>query len=176
MTIPSVAVDDPVEAVTANALISHVNTSPGRRSFTSNNVWAVPAGVHKFRVYLAAGGSGGYPDTVGGGGETIPGTPGKSAHLASADFAGVDIGTSFAITIGAGGASSGGTGGTTSFGATFSATGATDASKGTVTFPGASVSNMYHGNDRYVNSSGIGYGSGGGVGAAGAQGIVVIEW
>ena len=181
MTILSVAVNDPVDAPKTNQLIDHVNASPGRAIFTSNGVWAVPSGVHKFRVYLAAGGGGAEPDTTGGGGDTfftIPGGPGFDAHLASCDFAGVDIGTSFAITIGAGGGISGGTGGSTSFGASFSATGAVGyTNKGTVTFPSGALAPMYHSVMRYLNSSGQGYGQGGaGSGAAGRPGIVVIEW
>ena len=179
MTLSTVAVGDPILASREQQIIAHVNASPGRQIFTSNGTFSVPNGVHKFRVYLAAGGAGGYPDSAGGGGEeshVIPGIAGNSAHLSSAEFVGVDIGTSFAITIGAGGVGVGAAGGTTSFGSTYSATGATSGSKGTVTFP-SSPNAMYHTNGLYMNSGGWAYGQGGSGGSVnGYQGIVVVEW
>jgi hypothetical protein len=185
MTLSTVAVDDPVLASREQQIIAHVNASPGRQIFTSNGTFSVPNGVHKFRVFLAAGGAGGRSYTTGGGGEDsyiIPGAAGNSAHMASCDFSGVDIGTSFAVTIGAGGAGPDGTGGSTSFGSTFSATGASTGGKGTVTFPSGDVRASYHGNGMYANSAGRGYGQGGdgydGVssGSGGTQGVVVVEW
>lgn len=180
MTLNAVAVDDPVLASQHNQVFSHVNASPGRQIFTSNGTFSVPEGIHKFRVYLAPGGAGGHPDTTGGGGEdsyVIPGEDGQSSHLVSAEFSGVDIGTSFAVTIGAGGSFPEGTGGTTSFGSTFSCTGATSGgSKGTVTLP-SSPNAMYHMNGLYMSSGGWSYGQGGAGGSgAGRQGIVVVEW
>lgn len=179
MTLSTVAVDDPILASREQQIIAHVNASPGRAIFTSNGTFSVPNGVHKFRVYLAAGGAGGHPDTMGGAGEDsyiIFGAAGNSSHLSSAEFVGVDIGTSFAVTIGAGGVGPDSTGGTTSFGSTYSATGATSGDKGTVTFP-SSPNAMYHSNGLYMSSGGWQYGQGGaGGGNNGYQGIVVVEW
>lgn len=178
MTIASVAVDDPIEAATANQLIANVNGSPGRAIFTANGLWSVPDGVHKFKVTLCGGGAGGHPDTSGGGGEDsyiIPGDPGNDSQMISALYSGVDVGTSYTVTIGAGGATADASGGTTSLGSILSSTGATSSSKGTATVTGGTQS-MYR--DHFVlNSSGVPYGSGGaGGGGAGAQGIVIIEW
>jgi hypothetical protein len=181
MTLSTVAVDDPILASREQEIIAHVNASPGRAIFTSNGTFSIPNGVHKFRVYLAAGGGGGIPAT--GGDTVIDGSPGPNAHLVSAEFAGIDIGTSFAVTVGAGGIAVGGMGGTSSFGPSFSATGAETGtgSKGTVTWP-AAPNGMYHANGLFMNVDGKSYGQGGDGGTAfvsplpGMNGIVVVEW
>ena len=56
MTIATVAADDPVTASAINQLIANVNASPGVAIITSNTTWAVPNGVHKFRVSICGGG------------------------------------------------------------------------------------------------------------------------
>lgn len=184
MTLSTVAVNDPVLASTHQQIIAKVNASPGRQVFTSNGTFSVPTGIHKFRVFVISGGQGGQATQVMGAGEDsylVAGAAGKDGYCVSVDYAGVDIGTSFAVVVGAGGALDEGAGGTSSFG-TFSITGASGAGRGTVTVPGGSNS-MYHMNGLYCNTSGIPYGSGGAGGTAtpepsqpGVQGIVVVEW
>jgi len=179
MTISSVAVDDPVEAPTVNQLIDNVNASPGRAILTSNGNWSVPSGVHKFKVTLCGGGSGAQPDQVGGGGEDsyiIPGLPGTSSHMISACFAGIDVGTTYVVTVGAAGAASQGTGGTTSFGTSLVSPGAAYGNKGSVSSGGGAAQLLYY-DHVYLSSAGWRYGDGGaGSGAAGRAGICVIEW
>ena len=178
MTLNTVAVNDPVLASTHQQVIAKVNASPGRQVFTSNGTFSVPSGIHKFRVFVISGGAEGNALGSGGSGEdsyTIAGEDGLSGFAVSVDYAGVEIGTSFAVVVGA-------AGGTSSFGSTFSITGATGVSRGTVTAPGGS-SPMYHMNGIYCNNSGVPYGSGG-AGAdligtplqPGVQGVVVVEW
>lgn len=185
MSLNSVAVDDPILASTHQQIIAHVNASPGRQIFTSNGTFSVPAGIHKFRVFVCSGGQGGYPTGTGGFGEDsypIEGAKGADGFLVSVDFAGVEIGTSFAVVVGAGGAAYEGAGGTSSFGSTFSITGASGAGRGTVTVPGGSTP-MYHYNGLYCDNAGRPYGDGGIGGDVlssaplpGKQGIVVVEW
>lgn len=187
MTIASVAVDDPVEAATANQLIDNVNASPGRAIFTSNGTWSVPSGVHKFKVTLCGGGGHGEGFVTVGGGEDsyiVAGANGGDAPMVSSLFSGVELGTSYVITIGAAGAY-GGTGGTTSFGTALTSTGGGSASgttaggRGSTTVSGGST-RLYHDNGILTNSAGAAYGSGGvgttGSAVAGMQGIVVVEW
>lgn len=179
MTLETVAVDDPVLASTMQQVIANVNGSPGRAIYTSNGTWSVPNGVHKFKVTLCGGGGVGGFDTTGGGGEdsyVVPGLPGGNGPMISAVIAGVELGTTFAITIGAGSGS--GTGGTTSFGTLMSSSGGgPDGAPGSATFP-AGAPNIYHANSIFcINAAGVPYGSGGARGrGAGANGIVVIEW
>lgn len=184
MTLSTVAVNDPVLASTHQQVIAKVNASPGRRVFLANGTFSVPTGIHKFRVYVASGGQGGHAVLTMGAGEDsflVTGPNGNDGYLVSVDYAGVDIGTSFAVIVGAGGAIHEGAGGTSSFGA-FSVTGASGAGRGTVTPPGGSTP-MYHMNGLYCNNTGIPYGSGGAGGTAaldaalpGTQGVVVVEW
>lgn len=184
MTLSTVAVNDPVLASTHQQIIAKVNASPGRQVFLANGTFSVPTGIHKFRVFIAGGGQGGYDVVTMGMGEDsylVDGAAGNDSFLVSADYSGVDIGTSFAVVVGAGGAIHEGAGGTSSFGA-FSITGASGAGRGTVTPPGGSTP-MYHMNGLYCNNTGIPYGTGGNGGTAaldvalpGTQGIVVVEW
>lgn len=183
MTLSTVAVNDPVLASTHQQIIAKINASPGRQVFLANGTFTVPTGIHKFRVFVCSGGQGGFEATTQGGGEDaflVPGVAGSSGYLVSVDYAGVDIGSSFAVVVGAGGAAPEGVGGTSSFGS-FSITGASTGTRGTVTPPGGSTP-MYHYNGLYEDSTGpYGAGGRGGLGngdmaVAGKQGIVVVEW
>lgn len=184
MSLNSVAVNDPILASTNQQIIAHVNGSPGRQVFTANGTFSVPNGVHKFRVFISSGGQGGSPVTAVGGGEDshlVDGATGNSGFMVSADYSGVEIGTSFAVTVGAAGGLFGLAGGTSSFGL-FSVTGASNAGRGTVTPPGG-VTPMYHMNGLYCDNTGSPYGSGGRGGTVagldalpGTQGVVVVEW
>lgn len=180
MTLETVAVDDPVLASTMQQVIAHVNGSPGRAVYVANGTWSVPNGVHKFKVTLCGGGGRSGANVVGGGGEdsyVVPGANGGSAPMISAIFEGVELGTTFAITIGAGGTS--GAGGTTSFGTLMSSSGGgAGGGSGTATFP-AGAPNVYHANEIFCfSSAGVGYGRGGPSGdlLPGYSGIVVVEW
>lgn len=190
MTIASVTVDEAVQAATMNQLIANVNASPGRAIFTSNGNWSVPDGVHKFKVTLCGGGSGGwagYTLVVGEDIQVVSGDPGKSSHMISACFAGIDVGSSYVITIGAGGAGGassgahGSQGGDTSFGTALVSPGAAYNSKGSVTSGGGAAQLLYY-DHVFAKSSGDRYGDGGlgGVGdtagSTGQPGICVIEW
>lgn len=185
MTITAVAADEPVQAATINELISNVNASPGRAIFTSNGNWSVPVGVHKFKVTLCGGGSGAQADYTVVNGEDVqvfPGAGGLSSHVIGACFAGIEIGTTYVITIGAGGAggvsdgSWGSAGGSTSFGTALVSPGATYNSKGSITSGGGAAQLLYY-DHIFLKNTGAKYGDGGsGSGAAGQQGICVIEW
>lgn len=185
MTIAAVAASEPVQAATINQLILKANASPGRAIFTANDTWSVPDGVHKFKVTLCGGGSGAQADyTVINGDDVqvVAGNPGTSSHMISACFAGIDIGTSYVITIGAGGTGGatdgafGNPGGSTSFGTSLVSPGASYGSKGTVTSGGGAAQLLYY-DHIFLKSSGVRYGDGGsGSGAAGQAGICVIEW
>lgn len=173
MTIDAVAVDDPVQASTMNQLILGANGSPGRAIIVANGTWSVPDGVHKFKVTLGAGGTGGSFDTMGGGGEDsyiIPGSAGPAGLMASSCVAGVEPGTSYSITIGSGGAAGSGAGGTTSFGTLMSV------SASAASFAAGSTSNAYHAYPPIANSAGTPYSGGGAANGAGHQGFVLIEW
>lgn len=180
MTLETVAVDDPVLASTMQQVIAHVNGSPGRAVYTSNGTWSVPNGVHKFKVTLCGGGGRAGAATSSGGGEDsslVPGPNGGTAPMISAIFAGVELGTTFAITIGAGGTS--GAGGTTSFGTLMSSGGGgAGGGTGTATFP-AGAPSVYHTNELFcVGPASVGFGRGGndGDGGPGYPGVVVVEW
>lgn len=192
MTIATVAVDDPVQASTMNDLIANVNGSPGRQVFTANGTFSVPEGVHQFKVSIcgAGGGSGApgsyyaseeYSATAGGNGGVSP--------LVSAIVSGQEPGSSFSVTVGAGGA---GTGGSSSFGTLLTvagggaggagpsapgvgSTGSTGAISGSL-----SGSVLRHTNSLFLNGSLLAYGSGGAGSSAGTNngidGIVVVEW
>lgn len=183
MTVETVAADESVLASTVNKLGQHVNGSPGRAVFTSNGVWSVPAGAHKFKVYLAGGGGGTGADYTSGGESPIfyPGSPGGVAPLCSKLFAGQAIGTSFSITIGAAGAApsplTGGNGGTSTFGALLSSSGGTGGNDGSGggarAAAGSHNGEMVHDNDMFL--TGAKY-VGKGYGAEDTAGICVIEW
>lgn len=202
MTLSTVAADDPIEASLANQLIANVNGSPGVAFFTADGSWAVPAGVHKFKVTVVGGGgaAGGFGSA--GGGEDIystPGGPGGDSLARSVWVSGAEIGTTYVITIGAGG-TSGGSGGTTSFGSLLTVNGGGEGgsdslyprefgSKGsTGSTAGGSLagSAVLTGNKRlplYDTVSNIPrhYGEGGpatmsSLQLAGAPGLVMIEW
>lgn len=185
MAIDSVAVDDPILASRENQLISHVNGTPGRAIFTSNGVWSVPAGVYQFKVYVAGGGGKGGPAVVGSGesfGFISDGKRGGDAPLCSKIITGQDIGTSFAITIGAG-ATGSGAGGTTTFGALLQSTGGSVGSEYAQGTSGTHTGTIRHGNAMFQASQDNGYGQGGrggvfddNAGANGNNGICVIEW
>lgn len=188
MTLSAVAVDGAITASLHNEIIAHVNTSRGRAVFTADGTWSIPAGVHNFIVYLAGGGGdGGDGYHVSGDAEfDYDGGPGGNAPLCSKVFSGLEIGTSYSIVIGAGGAAgTGDTGGSSVFGSgLLTSTGGV----GGPTFPttgsgarGTHTGTLAHGNEMFVNSAGLPYGSGGagghgGVGEAGVQGVCVIEW
>lgn len=196
MTIATVAADDPVAASAINQLIANVNGSPGVAIITANTTWAVPNGVHKFRVTLCGGGGGLGPDGIGGSGEdvySIPGGLGGDSITRRIWVAGADLGTSYSITIGAGGAAEA-AGGATSFGTLLTVAGggagptgtaATPKPKGSVGNPSSGSllsSALAIGNQSvalYDTPSNYqrGYGEGATNGATtGAPGIVIIEW
>lgn len=189
MPIGNVAVDDPVQASTMNALIDNVNGSPNRVVFLNSGVWNVPAGVQRFKVWICGGGGSAGDDWFVGE-QDGPGAPGGDSPLISAIFVSPGQGTAYPITIGAGGVSnvSGGVGGTTSFGATFSSSGGlkpsyqsvTKGGPGTASFPVGAPS-FFHTNEMfcqgYYNNVIQGYGRGGNTNSqSGRQGICVIEW
>lgn len=192
MSLPNVAVGEPILASTQNGLINHVNRSPGRAVFTSDGIWSVPPGVYKFRVYLCGGGGSRGGDAPFGEGDTKYGGDGGPSPLCSKDFAGVEIGTSYNITIGQGATS--GTGGTSSFGTVLQSTGGHQGESGYSDYPqsgdrGTHTGELTHGNNRYIYPNNTSKGEGQGFGA-GAQllsviplvdlpavdGICVIEW
>lgn len=191
MTVSTVAADDPVEASTMNQLIAKINGSPNRQVFTSNGTFTVPAGCHKFRVLICGAGGAGGDDGTGGGGEdfyTIPGGEGGYSPLYEAYISGQDIGSSFSVTVGAGGT---GTGGTSSFGTLISVTGggkgSTGASSGmalrgsTGSASGSAASGALRTECPFVYTDVSGeprsYGSGGlAAGTNGYPGIVIVEW
>lgn len=197
MTIPNVNVDDPVEAATANQLIANVNSSPGRVVFTANGVFSVPDGVHKFKVYVAGGGGkggdvGSEYNPAEGLFTYFDGAAGGRSPLASVVVSGQALGSSFAITIGAGG--TGGAGGTSSFGTLLSCTGGGAGGNGTPSGPAAGAVGsiagtmasqaLVHDNGMFQSASTLRpYGAGGSggtaasaTGSAGAQGVVIVEW
>lgn len=192
MTLSSVAPDDPVEAPLMNQLIANVNASPGVAIITASGTWAVPSGVHKFRVTLCGGGGTGGDFGVGGSGEDVfstPGGPGGDSIARRIWVAGADIGTTYSITVGA-------AGGSTSFGSLLTVSGGgvgasdstsavTPGSKGaagTITGGSMSGSALAVGNESvaiYDTPYNIprAFGQGGlRTSDAGAPGIVVIEW
>jgi hypothetical protein len=183
MTITSVAIDDPIQAVTMNELIANINDSPYRLIATVNGNWQVPAGCHKFKVTLCGGGGYGNFAADGGSGEgsyIIPGAPGGSSPMVSAVFSGYDIGTTFVMTVGAAAAPNG-TGGTTSFGTVLISTGASSVANGSITTAPAGA--LRHLNTTIMTLAGVAYGSGGpgdspGYTARGpgGSGVIVIEF
>ena len=182
MTISTVSKGEAVLASSYNQLVANVNGSPGRSIFTSSGTFTVPAGCHKFKVWICG---------AGGHGGAATGTPpyagdGGDSPLVSALFSGVDVGTTFAITVGSvsssgGGSSSFGTSLVVSGGSGGTSNADTDGADGSVTTnTGSSI--MYHAHV-LLDSSGSAYGVGGagataqgGSGSAGTQGVVMIEW
>jgi hypothetical protein len=190
MTIASVAADDPVTASTMNQLIANVNSSPGIAIFTSNGTWAVPSGVHKFRVTLCGGGGGIGDIGVGGGGEdvfSIPGSDGGDSIARRIYVSGADIGTTYSITIGAGGGAIA-NGGPTSFGTLLTVAGGSCGATPVKGAPGNPTGGTLISQALAVGNQSValfdtpgnvmrGYGEGAINGAtSGAPGIVIIEW
>lgn len=194
MPLSEVEVGGPVKASTQNGLIKNANGSPGRAVFTANGTWSVPAGVYRFKVTMCGGGgSGGNPYFAFGidGQDSYNGGDGGDAPLCSKIFGGIEAGTTYTITIGAGAAAgSGAAGGTSTFGALLQSTGggkgvnATELyylpkqAKGT---SGTHNGDLRHGNELFLKAQEDPYGSGGICSAtaalqAGTNGICVIEW
>lgn len=122
--INEVAVGDPVTAERTNQIIRHVNGTPGRAIYKESGIWTIPAGCHKFRVYLAGGGTSGYAYDIESG---VRGADGARSPMCSKIFTGYEVGTSFVIEIGAAGKNVGATevrnGGTSKFGTVLQSTG-----------------------------------------------------
>lgn len=171
MALSNVAGGDPVLASTMNQIIANVNGSPGRAVFTQNGSWSVPNGVHSFKVYATGGGGCETPGYMTSGEDPtwVTAIPGKSSPLVSAIFSNVDIGTTFVITVGAGGTGGSPQGGTTSFGTSISVTGGTPTVSGSVT--SAPAGWIHHANSMFVTGP-----DGSAYGASNTQGLVVIEW
>lgn len=178
MPISNVSVGQPITDTLTNQLIDHVNGTNGRAMFVSNGNWRVPAGVHKFKVTLCGGGGRGQ-NSNSSGENLIAGGEGGDSPMISAVLSGYDTGTTFVITIGAGGTNAVPLGGTTSFGAVMSSSGGDrplastgewyDARNpkgpaGAPVFP-AGAPHIYHCNEilarRYRFNKLIGYGKGG---------------
>lgn len=189
MTLPSVAVDEPITASNMNQLITHVNGSPNRTIFTSNGTWVQPDGCHRFKITLCGGG--GAPGR-------FYGNRGGDSPMVSYIHSGSDIGSSFVITVGGAGVigtpsgSDSTAGGTSSFGTLLSSTGGTQGSsngtsvgsRGSASFP-PGAPQVYHANDLFLyGHQPVPYGHGGnGVSDLGVvtsddltPGIVVVEW
>jgi len=101
--------------------------------FTSTQSWTVPAGVTQLQIVAVGGGGGGGGASTTGIGSSTGGGGGGGAIVYNNAVA-VTPGTSYTITIGAGGTSSStgtsGTGGTTSVGALLTAAGGGGGSRG----------------------------------------------
>ncbi len=164
--------------------------------FTASGTWTVPSGVTKCKVTVVGGGGGGDNDGGGGGGG------GTAIKIVS----GLTPGSGITVTVGAGGAANSGNGGTSSFGAHCSATGGTNPTnndRGGIGGIGSSGDLNIRGGDglRYsadttslrlsagggthlggapatntAATAGGNYGTGGAGNAAGAAGVVVIEY
>lgn len=199
MPIETVAVDEAIRASTQNKLIANANGSPGRAIFTANGSWSVPAGVFRFKVYLAGGGGAGGEalEDFGGGGSGYRGEGGRggNAPLCSKIFTGYEPGTTFLITIGAGGVASGGifggppaAAGDSTFGTVLSSTHGGVGTGGFSSYaaqgaPGTHNGQAFHTNQLFLLTQNNGYGEGGQGGNAthpngynGNPGICVIEW
>lgn len=191
MPLSSVAVGDPVQASLNNRLIAHANGTPGRAIFTSNGVWSVPQGVFQFKVYLAGGGGGRGLDYPYGEGEIGYGGDGGPAPLCSKIITGQETGSSFTITIGAGGAQ-GSDGGDSTFGALLTSNGGLhgqNSSGSSAVLPGLRGSHngtITHTNGLFMYLGNLAKGEGQGYGTGGkffdiydlpaVGGICVIEW
>lgn len=143
--------------------------------FTSSGTFTVPAGVKKvFITAKAGGGGGGY----GGAGRT--GGIGGSVYMRAIT---VSPSTSYAVTIGAGGAGvfksrNGGAGGVTSFGNLLSITGGTaaDYDSGTLGSNGSPQECPYLHKAYGAGGAGTNSSNYGATGAKGGQGIMLIMW
>lgn len=201
MPIETVAVDEAIRASTQNKLIANANGSPGRAIFTSNGSWSVPAGVYRFKVYLAGGGGAGgdaweyFGSGVDGGGYRGEGGRGGNGPLCSRIFSGYEPGTTFLITIGAGAVPAGPFGvpaatpaAASTFGTVLTSNPGGNGTGGTVANPsqgaqGSHNGQIVHTNQLFLASQNNGYGEGGQGGNAthpngfnGNPGICVIEW
>ncbi len=194
MTIPTsnATADLPILASDIRQVFHHVNSTPGFVAFLApgSGVWAVPEGVHKFRVTLY--GAGGAPTDV-----SMSPAPswarGEDGVRARTYFTGVDVGTSFNYVVGAGQVYTGGSGagGASSFGPVFSAPGGRSGQGSAAyreaqaaTFP-AGLPQLYVAADLFVPFADFyrAYGAGGEADAGldtvrynGYPGAVIIEW
>lgn len=124
---------------------------------TSTQSWTAPNGVTSIETVLCGGGSGGTTQYPGRGG----------AGSVFYDVLTVVPGTSYTITIGAGGSGGGGTGGTSSIGSLLSATGATPTVAAGL--GGHGGVGLFVGTAPATNGSVGAYGYGGGGGGGGNQ-------
>ena len=127
------------------------------QTFTASGTWTCPVSVGWVDCLLVGGGGGVNAYEGGGGGGAV-----KRQWLA------VTGSTAYTVTIGAGGTSGGGTGGTSSFGALLSCAGGVG---GTTAVGGASGSGVPGGYYSYL-SGWYGDGGGGGAGGPGGPGIL----
>jgi hypothetical protein len=190
MTLLTVAPDEAIQASLMNQIIANINGSPGLAIFTSTGTWAVPSGVHRFRVSLCGGGGSSGPMlTVGSGIDaySIPGYSGGNSIARRVIVTGADIGTSYSITVG-------GPGGTSSFGTLLSISGGGDGTTsgkgsvggvagGSLAASSIAISNQSIAIYDSPRNEPRGYGEGGPPllltaesPYAGAPGIVIIEW
>lgn len=170
--------------------------SHGSQLFTTNGTFTVPKGVDK--VYITGCGGGGSGSGNDGYSDYSPGAGGGGACAFKTPLT-VTSGAQYTITVGAGGAqktggANGNAGGTSSFGALLSlaggggglydknaggAAGGNYASSGGTTLGGSGIFGV-GGNNVYGNGIGSGFGSGSccvaGVGLAGKQGFILVEW
>lgn len=187
MPIDTVAVDEAIKASTHQQIISHVNGANGRLIATANTVWSVPAGVYKFKVYLAGGGGKGAEFTPDPDLSYPDGRRGGHSPLCSKVFSGYAPGTSFNIVIGAGGTDNFMTGGTSTFGAVLQSTGGLAGFSGGT--DGTHNGEIAHINQMFLQTLSLGYGQGSDGGTYryptapiltyptnGGNGICVIEW
>ena len=165
----------------------------GQAIFTSSGSWVCPAGVTKVFITAAAGGGSGgqYPSGAGNGGGGGGGAAALSTQVT------VVPGTTYTVTVGAGGASvgsslNGNPGGATSFGALLTLTGGgggintggggTAGGFGSQDGQGTSGGDSLFGIGGTLTLVGAGYGAGGGGAAgsglsgAGASGFLLVEW
>lgn len=183
ITVSNAVAGNPVLASDMAQVFHNVNKSPGIALITANTTWSVPDGVHKFRVTVVGGGASGRVDTVGSGEDSYSvDASGSDGRVARAYYSGVDIGTSFTVTVGAGNAytGGGGTAGSSSFGPDLIAPGGRNdgVAADNPTWPSGSPHLFLAVCEYCVNVSGFPkpYGSAGFGSQAGRNGLVVIEW
>lgn len=190
LALGNAAEGEPILASDLQQVFHHVNATPGCAIFENSGSWSVPEGVHKFRVTLIGAGGGGYTETVGSGEDMYDvDHRGGDGTRARCDIAGVDIGTTYTITIGAGGGANA-DGGASSFGANFIAPGGVKGSSNTsgavggqsATFPAGSLGRRYMMPEYtvgpwQVQSERMYFGAGGrGNSQSGRNGLCIIEW